>query len=346
MPDLGPRRDYSLLRNLTRAAQEGEIQRPQGLSSSASSAGELAPPPGPKPPTLDVDLLTKLDKSADHYFIGDTDHRDMSIPEYMARPETMRTFAALGAKNLFIERPKQLQHYVDDLELGKINSLEYANGMMNEFQMAHVPMEQQQQFHLHTADMIVNANKNDIKVHCVDAQDETYSPIINPKTPEWKKHNDNILEIMSEKAGGRALNNNDFANWGDAALEYTSRLTPEEGKDFQDSFTKERTMHDGAISDNIQDMSREGKSVIFYGGTHAQSLTENLDGRVDTHMLFGKNGGVDKKNYAGFDGIDLNDQPAPQMNFGKKNDENDTLDFAEPTRPNFSSQPSSPSLTM
>lgn len=105
---------------------------------------------------------------ADLLFIGETSaHDDLRLANFMARAETMDTFARDHVRHFFVEMPRNVQNIADDLAAGKINQNEFTRRMLAANYHSNDPGATDAILRM-MGNNIVNAAKNGIKLHFAD----------------------------------------------------------------------------------------------------------------------------------------------------------------------------------
>jgi len=190
------------------------------------------------------DLLNALYGRADFLFIGDTvsDHGDMRVPRFLAKPEPMSWLADNNVRHFFVEMPNSLQAYADELAAGRASRADFIQRMLNAGYYAFAEDTTMDILGM-TADTIIAASRKNIRVHFADFD--------NGKN-EYFAFMDAVKEAKGIRTGAA------WKKAGEAELAFNkARLD-------------DRKM--AAFVNKV--MAKNEKAVLFFGATHGARFND------------------------------------------------------------------------
>jgi len=220
--------------------------------------------------------------------LGDTNHGDMKILEFMAQDGTMTALAAKGYKNIFLEERVEFQGIADQVASGKMTPEEYAQAKADMYaQAGDTSGAAPSQRSVLVGHIIQNAGQNGFKVILAEGQSPdlaAHAQMVDTIDHaqgkfESQTHADAVIEggltvIASKFYKGEVQN---------TRLQY-SALSKDVSTDWSAHSSWRETMAeriggDASLAEKIIEQSGGQPSVVFYGAAHgrqAQDLDEHL----------------------------------------------------------------------
>jgi hypothetical protein len=198
------------------------------------------------------DAIGDLMRDADMVHLGDTDHRDKGITDWLAAPEHLRALHERGVRTLFMEVPRPAQPCVPLLVQGKLSPADFGKAL-HELGMSRCYGEEKVRNSEDEGRLIANAGAAGIKVVFADSS------------------NASIFLLGVQAYAENACLGRDFVFVTDAAE--IARRTADVPKEVLDEYQSRRDAWVKLRTDDTETAAfmkeaAEGKSLILYGAAH------------------------------------------------------------------------------
>ena len=283
-----------------------------GISLTPALAADAAPPPTARqalePLPIDADFSKLVAGPQQYTLLGDTYHPDLSIRSFASRDGTMAALEANGVKHLFIELPaalnvpgRKFQDIVDDLAGAAVRDPQSVAAARQKFieqiratdyTAFYLTPDQLESFYGITADMVVNAARHGIRVHCADVDQlltEHRSPVLVAYFDKMNRAYQKYAEDHASDLEGLTPEQIRAKMQG-----FRDRFVGGYSKKYQQEIVelllKERFEADGQLAAFIRTIAGNDKSAVFYGDDHFMHPAA-LD---DSPGLYALLGGADR----------------------------------------------------
>lgn len=225
-------------------------------------------------------------RNAKTLILGDTNHANNKIKEFVAQPQMMKALSNAGVKHMMLEVPSSQEKHLHAYENGEMSRDDFVEKMSDRWETGYYDDHARERGEM-TADIVDNAAQNGIQVHFVDGNEGITSRY-------QEAYQGGLTKGLDDYAAQRGLTKREVANqlsnpetapqvqqhlYGylqkndPAALTALAEDNPD-GAEFMKRRVGEKV--DKALGERIDAASNGEKSAVFYGSAH--NIATNISG--------------------------------------------------------------------